>query len=435
MAKLTRRDFLKGSLATLGTACCAKASGIFDPQLVQAQSMAGNGNALIFIALDGGVDPLNSFDIPYGSSAYYTTRPTIGIASGQVRPTVNGVRGFHPNLVNLHTMFQAGEVAVIQRVGTDKPSFSHDTEQEKYSRGNATYSGPGWIGRLFDKAVADGGSLTPFNTITLGLGTPSDVDCVRSVYRPLNMSSVGGFNLTNQNGVDNGASGNQENYWRREIHKQILALGTSGLIPSSSKLAMDSAYATIATVQAANTYWNTTGGPNQATFGNSAPGPRLRDACIMCQANFENQLGSQGTQIYLLGQGGHDLHSGEIAGQNTLMSRLNQAINAFRNRAIARGWWDKVMIVLYSEFGRNLRENDSGGTDHGQAGTIVVVGGAVNGGVYGDTISNAEFTGQKNYIQVSYRFESIFRELVQNHLALSTTGIWADTPDYGFGIA
>lgn len=431
MGKLTRRDFLKASAVTLGSACCVQATGLFRPNLAVAQTKAGtNGRVWFHVFLNGGWDDLNGPNICFGSSAYNTVRPLIAISNPLV--TELNVRGMHPSMANLFNIYNANQLAILTRVGTAKSTQSHDQEQLAY---RGFMNGTGGMGRLFDHAYNQGASLTDFQHFTIGMGTPEDSYCAREIKRPINLSSIANYSFGTMSGVDNTTGGNQENVQRRATLDSLVGLPTTGAMPNLSKQATEGAFATIATVAQSLTNWNSTGGPNQVTFGNNNPGPATRDACILAQALNDGLFGS-GAMIVNAEMGGYDTHSGQLAAQTTLFQRLDQALNAFRNRAIARGFWNNVVITVSSEFGRTPKGTDSAGTDHAKATSMLVLGGAVNGGVtYGNPISNAEFTGNQNSINVTYRFESFYSQLA-SWLGLDPTGLWDPytPPDYGINL-
>ena len=101
-----------------------------------------------------------------------------------------------------------------------------------------------------------------------------------------------------------------------------------------------------------------------------------------------------GTRIFYGGLGGWDHHSdqGGIAGsQAALLALVDQAIGAFETDAKLNGWWDKLTICIFTEFGRKTFENGSAGTDHGWGSSMVVLGGGVNGGIKGPEITAEDF--------------------------------------------
>ena len=151
MKDISRRNFLRHSLAMASGACCASALGSLGPNIVHAQTQGGNGKMAIFMVLDGGCDSLQSWDIPYNRSGYHDARPDIGLHSGDVLVAESGL-GIHPAMTNVHQLYLDGDVAVVRRCGAPGQSRSHDVAQNTMSLGNNGQSGDqrGWMGRAFD---------------------------------------------------------------------------------------------------------------------------------------------------------------------------------------------------------------------------------------------------------------------------------------------
>ncbi len=443
MKEFTRRDFLRYSATAIGSACCAQALGLLGNQVVFAQTQQGNGRTVIFITLYGGCDWLQAFDIPFSSSAYYTVRPTLAIPEGNVLVTEGG-RGFHPRLglqggtdgwdgrhPSLHQLYLDGDVAVLPQIGTVKPSFSHETEQDNMSSGGL--SGAGWMGRVIDKHIVQNGSgsVSLYNTVAIGVGLPIDTMATRSEKKPLNISNLANYALRTDSFTASGSNSTTraaDAAYRQQIHKTILdGMTDDSSMIRSVRLGQASMYPTLKPVSDARTNFT---GPSSADFGNAAPGPALRDIATLIQANL-------GTQLALCGVGGFDLHSNlEVSStgqssQGALLSNVSRAIGAFATHMKALGKWNDIAICVYSEFGRTNKENSgdvsgsSGpGTDHGQGTCELWIGGGINGGYRQPVIANSVLTASnKNYQPVKDHYHNSRKEALA-FLGLSSQGIF-----------
>ena len=129
------------------------------------------------------------------------------------------------------------------------------------------------------------------------------------------------------------------------------------------------------------------------------------------------ELITTGTGVKLLHVtlGGFDTHYTELNRHDDLMGYLDSAVSAFYQDLSAHGVADRVLIATWSEFGRRPRENASGGTDHGSAAPVILIGDPVKGGVYGQapSLTDLDSTGNLKY---SVDFRSVYQEILGGHL-------------------
>lgn len=139
----------------------------------------------------------------------------------------------------------------------------------------------------------------------------------------------------------------------------------------------------------------------------SEGGSRDVGSCERIEANLEliaNMICESSTsRIFTTSMDGFDTHTDQKQRHGQLLGRLSQALSTFYDRLGVHSKDKDVMTLVFSEFGRQLKENDVRGTDHGSSGTCLVVGGAVNGGVYGDSLHRSK--------RVDSKFEIDFREV------------------------
>lgn len=402
MSNISRRQFLKGTLAYGACACCSAAWGPLRAQPVFAQSSGGNGRTAIFLNQFGGADPLNSFSVPYTIAGYYDRRPTIAHAAPSVL-NLNGVIGFHPGLGGganfLHDLYQAGDVAVVQGVGDPLNTGSHFTAQENMSRGmisNSVLESRGWIGRLGDLYFPD----QAFNTFGIGVGQMTDFRSNRTANQPVVTPNLSGYAFSNDTTANpSGVDFSRDNQYRRNIARSFLNTDPPNLSTreQSVRIAEKAFHDGTATIAAVNAQ-------AVGSFTGNAPGPYFRDCARLVRYGL-------GTKVCYGGIGGWDDHSNLLASQATNLSRVNQAVHDFAADMKTAGKWDNVVICIFSEFGRNTFENASGGLDHGWGGTMVLIGGGVNGGVYGATPSDNEIR-TKPWVDGDIDFRSVFSRIV-----------------------
>jgi uncharacterized protein (DUF1501 family) len=109
-------------------------------------------------------------------------------------------------------------------------------------------------------------------------------------------------------------------------------------------------------------------------------GPKLKAIAQLLQSG-------NSAHIYTTGLDGFDTHANQAPVQALLLAHLSQALAAFHADLKASGKLDDVLVLVFSEFGRRVPENGGGGTDHGSATPVFVIGGSINGGIYGEQAS------------------------------------------------
>ena len=398
---ITRRRFLTRS--GLFAAGSVLAPSLFAHPLVRSAFAETVGDRyFVSLYLDGGNDGQNTVaPIADGSSfglraAYEAARRTGGgglrLSASELLGTPSGGPplvdassgtpiGLHPGLAGLHRLYGQGKVAVIQGCGYPDYSLSHEEARAAWETGQpgvATLPG-GWLGRYL--AANYGGAEIPGVNVRSSLAG----EFRQSTTSILTVDNVRdfGFPYDPSFGSD-----------RDEKRNAFLALCED---------AAASAQGTLAHV----------GTSARATLLSSESYPALHDVYVADRASFDSAYGALGTSLagdlremakviygVVTGQpnvtarffqavnGGYDTHSdqgaGEPDGQHSRLHReLGEAIEVFYQDCEDMGVADKVCILVWSEFSRRIRQNDNG-TDHGSQGPAFVIGGAVNGGVYGN---------------------------------------------------
>jgi len=129
-----------------------------------------------------------------------------------------------------------------------------------------------------------------------------------------------------------------------------------------------------------------------------------------------------GVKVLHVTLGGFDTHYTELNRHDSLMAYLDSAITAFHDDLTAYGMADRVMIATWSEFGRRPKENASGGTDHGTASPVFLIGDGVKGGLYGET-PNLSKLDQLGNLAYSVDFRAVYQEILASHLGVDAKEI------------
>jgi uncharacterized protein (DUF1501 family) len=392
---IRRRDFLKGAatgLFALGSDAWAAAAD-------------GEPRRLIVILLRGAVDGLNVV-IPFAEQAYYQERRSIAIAppgkpDGAL--ALDQHFGLHPALAGLMPLWSDRKLAFIHAAGSPDPTRSHFDAQLYLENGTPGQSATrdGWMNRLL---LALPGPRGAADAISIGVTLPRILAGKAAVATvplgpngaqplPIDQPDVG-------SAFDRLYSGDDE-------------LGKSYREGRAARAQLVAALAR-----------------EQRVADNGAPPP----TGFAGQATRLALLISRnpGIRLAALGLGGWDTHVNQGNHKGQLADRLRALGEGLA--ALARGlgeaWRDTVVVVL-SEFGRTVRENGNGGTDHGHGNAIWMLGGAINGGrVYGEWpgLSSARLY-QRRDLAVTTDFRTVLAAILERHMRLGDRPLETVLPD------
>lgn len=411
MTHLDRRTFLR--YGAVGTAAGAGLS-LFSPSLKAKPSPKGSffkapwTNKLLVIFLRGGNDGTNTAP-PIGDNLYAAQRGDIAIPANLALSLGNNlICGLHPALLPLMDLYNQGDLAVIQRVGYGNSSRSHfDAMQHWETAEVSRIIHDGMLGRYLNITAPEGNLLPGAAFAT----EPQLLMAHPSVNFP-QIRDVLQYKLT---GTD--------------IQMPLSGIYESAL-PSSPQKDGHSLLQSIDLVATGTAGFpgNMTG--NYPVQGPGSLGHHLRDAAWAFRDSECN--------IAVVSDTGYDTHvnQGGVTGQHQqLLDNLALCIKAFQKDMADAAIWNQTAIAVISEFGRTDR-NDSGGTDHGKAGVMMVAGGAIQGGAYncddvswynGPSVSPLEIDGALDH---HTDFRTIFAELFEQHLQLSPTELDTIIPNW-----
>jgi uncharacterized protein (DUF1501 family) len=360
---ITRREFVRGGVSAFTLSFAAPA---FLADLARAQGSSRRN--LVVLYLSGGNDALSTL-IPYNDPQYYARRPTIAIPASQVLQIGtdrSGIPlGLNPRLTGLHSIFNSGRLAIVQRTGYPNSSRSHFEGTDIWSTADPrSPQGTGWLGRYLDMMP---GPIDPLTAWTTTRETPRTL-LARTVGVPA-IPSVQGYAFASPNtGVE--AQFARESATRIASHVPVdrphLAFVNS---------TAQAAFATLDRIAQVSTY------APSVVYPNNGLAQALR-------AVAGGMVRGLGTKVFWVQTGGYDTHAGQNPNQangsyTNLMATLNDSLFAFYTDLQNQGLLNDTLVLQFSEFGRRITENGSQGTDHGAAGSMMLMGGGVKGGIYG----------------------------------------------------
>jgi len=313
-------------------------------------------NVIVVCQLSGGNDGLNMV-VPFADELYYQARPTLAIGRDVVLKTDDDL-GFHPDMVGVHKLFKDGKVAVVNNVGYPNSNRSHFKSMEIWQ--SASPDGAlkyGWVGRHLDAELA-GGPLSPVAGIGLSTDKP----------RALNAAKASVPCFASLADIKSMVGDPDAERRLREIQGRVAATGSD---TRAIQMANNSALDAMAALQAKLDTFE----PKQ-TYGNDPFGRGFRQIAQLIATSPQ-------TRVIYFSAGGFDTHSRQADNHARLMKGFSDAVAAFQAEIEAIGRADKVVTLVFSEFGRRVYENGSAGTDHGKAGPMMLIGKNVKGGFYG----------------------------------------------------
>ena len=380
----SRRNFIKQAL--LGTAGLSVTSaaqlGLMKAAFADGTSKANANDykALVCIYLYGGNDSANTI-VPVEGLArtnYESMRGNLAVTDPLAfTSNVEGGLGFHPQMAQLKTLYDQGKVAIQANIGTHYGDrFAHNSQQEAWMRGaELKYSkGNGWAAKMLE-LLAD--TTTPHylqNVSLFGKNTWS----AGQITNPFSIGSNSVPEIALYHHHDN-ALARKDNL---EQHFKNQATADNVLIREYAKSFLRTEDQTQDIIQSLTEVEPVEG------FGDSALSQQLRRVSELIQLRTKYDVSRQ---IFFVGLPGFDTHRGQSDIQRNglgyhanLLADLSDSMSAFYNSMVNMGLEDQVTTFTMSEFGRTMTHNTGNGTDHGWGGHQFILGGAVNGGIYGE---------------------------------------------------
>jgi uncharacterized protein (DUF1501 family) len=399
--RLSRRAFLRAGLV-FGAGASGLAAGYAAvpdafARAVYAAKAGGvqNDRVLVMIQLAGGNDGLRTV-IPLQDPALHDLRPKLAGMSLPGALPITPELGLNQNLKGLKSLWDQGRVAIVQGVGYPQPSFSHFESIRIWETGDPTRRQvDGWLGRTLAKSYDSfGHPLTG-----CACGTADVPGALRDLQATLTV-------ISNQRSF--GFTGGSE----VEAAVGALYKRTPGVYGALFDTAIATAQESVASLKSAAASYQP-----KAAYSDSQQLVYSSKNQLAAALQLAAELITTGTGVKLLHVtlGGFDTHYTELNRHDDLMAYLDSAVSAFYHDLAAHGVSDRVLVATWSEFGRRPRENASGGTDHGAAAPVILLGDPVKGGVYGQapSLTNLDATDNLRY---SVDFRSVYQEILGGHL-------------------
>jgi len=347
---IKRRNFIK--LSSLATA------SLFVPKFLNAmaqdddKALPKGNRVLVVLQLSGGNDGLNTV-IPFTNDIYYKSRPVIGLQKDKIL-TLTDEAGIHPELLFFKSLYDEGNLGILNSVGYPDPDRSHFRSMDIWQSASDSnqFLQTGWIGRYLDEQCPDCEMLT----------TALEFDDT------LSMAGRGRI----QKALAAKDPGRLFNNSKDAFLKSLTKMYQGELHDKEHENPVDYLYKTMAATQSSASYIFEKSNSKKTTaiYPNTQLGKSMKtiSSLILSDAN---------TQIYYVSIGSFDTHADQIGRQAALFKQINDATEAFTNDMKANNRFEDVLLFTFSEFGRRVGQNASKGTDHGTANNMFFVGGGL----------------------------------------------------------
>ncbi len=378
---MKRRTFLKkSSLGAVGT--------LFMPNFItHLKHLEGFGakedfKKLVVIQLSGGNDGLNTL-VPFEDDLYYQYRPKISIPKNEVLK-LNDTLGFNPSLEKFHRLYKDGFVSVINNVGYPNPNRSHFRSMDIWHSASDAdqYSKTGWLGRFLDAHCTNSHAMLEIdNKLSLSLqGKKRNglaVKNAQQLYRALNNPY---FDQLIQKSNTKNLSEDNLGY----LYKTLIQTNES-----AAYLAKNHDYK-----------------QNAIEFPKSKLGKKLDLVSQFIQSDYS-------TQVYYVSHNGFDSHVNQRNAQDRLLKDFSDSLYAFVKSLQKAKRFENCLILVFSEFGRRVKENGSRGTDHGKANNTYLIGQNLkNSGIHNEAPNLKKLDdGDLNF---SLDFRNIYADIIQD---------------------
>ena len=403
---VTRRDFIRGGVAAFTVSFTAPA---FLSDIARAQG--ARSRSLVVVYLGGGNDALNTV-VPYQDQFYYSRRPTLAVPAGQVlqvgSDSSGRALGLHPRLTGLQSIFNEGRLAIIQRTGYQNSSRSHFQGFDIWGTANPSQPNTtGWLGRYLESVPRDA---------LAGWSTTREVPRALT-SRELSVPGIGdarSYAFASPNGPaealnERAAATRIASHLPVELPHLSFVNGTA-----------TATFETLDRVASVSTYAGTVAYPNNGF-------------ALALRTVAGSIVRGTGTRVYWVQTSGFDTHARQGAegggAYAALIGTFGDGIAAFYQDLRNQGLLSETLMLQFSEFGRRISENGSAGTDHGAAAVMMVMGGAVRGGIYGTAPSlnpdpnNPTLENAGGDVRYETDFRSVYARVLDGWLGANSPSI------------
>lgn len=356
---------------------------------------------LVVVQLSGGNDFMNTI-VPISNGVYHDSRPTLGVKEQDALP-LNNELAWNPVAGPLKELFDQGNVAIIQGIGYENHNRSHFRGMDIWHTCEPDkIVTEGWLGKTIRELDPEGENAV--TGVSFGKGLP------RAMVSP-------GVPVTSVSDLD--SFGVMSSITAKSQREEALGVFKRMYTPTvGSGVVADYLSHTGTNALASAEVLGTVPGKYTSTveYADNSISKSLRDVCRVHTAGV-------GTRVFYTQHGGYDTHATQLAVHPKLLTELTTAIMDFFQDLRDHNASEEVVMLVFSEFGRRIKDNGSG-TDHGSGGGAFLIGDRIQGGLYGQYPS-LEFSQLANGEDMGYNvdFRSVYTTLLDQWLGVDAAPI------------
>lgn len=355
---------------------------------------------LVVLQLTGGNDYFNTI-IPYNNEDYYDSRRSLQIPQDRSLK-LNDELAMHPAMAPMKEIFDSGDMAIIHGIGYEDSPRSHFRSMDIWHTCEPDKVGTeGWVARALKQI--DPNSENPVTGVNVGQSLP------RALVAP--GVSVASF-------ADVSTYGLLTNIEQQQQRQQVLerfanmygpAIGTGQVMEYLGQTGLDALKGADILKVAPEKY------SSNVEYGSSLIASKLRDIAMVHTADV-------GTRVFYTDHGSFDTHAAQATTHAQLWSDVSEAVADFWDDLREHDADDNVVMIMFSEFGRRVRDNGSG-TDHGAAGVAFALGPRVKGGFYSEYPDTSPESLQQGDLVPNQDFRGFYSNILDEYMALDSKPI------------
>ncbi|MCB0835647.1 MAG: DUF1501 domain-containing protein [Bacteroidetes bacterium] len=387
---LHRRDFLKLSSFASAAALVPNFLNIFNQFPIQS-----NGKKLVIIQKSGGCDGLNTY-VPFENDLYFKARPQLGLSDSEIIK-IGSQQGVNSAMKEIADIFNEGEMTILNQVGYPNPDRSHFRSMDIWHTGSNAdeYWPTGWLGRYLDASCNQ--CAKPHHVLEID-------DTLSLANKGLNSNALALLNTGQL------YRATRDEYLQRldqEYKKQKSSLNPSldYMYKTMSETINSAAYIH----EKAKTY------RSKVNYPSGILGRQLKLVAELINSGVE-------TSVYYTSLPGFDTHVRQKMQQERLLQQYSDAVAAFIQDLKMNNQFEDVLIMTFSEFGRRVEENASGGTDHGKANNLTLIGGKLAKPGFFNSVPNLTNLDEGD-LKFDIDFRNVYASILRNWLEVDDVAI------------
>jgi len=358
---------------------------------------------VVILQLTGANDYLNTI-IPYTNGEYYDNRPKVRIPQDTVLP-IDDTLAFNPNMAPLKKIYDDGKMAIIHGIGFENSPRSHFRAMDIWHTCEPEIVGTeGWVAKVVRDLDPQGENVV--KCVNIGQGLPRAL-----ALRGVPITSVSNLETYGVMSSVPGVSSEEERnrLLDRFARMYAPAIGTGPTMDFLGQTGRDALKGADIIKSAPESYTST------IEYADNAIAKTLRDVARVHTANL-------GTQIFYTSHGPFDTHFNQPPMHTRLWGEVSGAITDFFDDLREHDAADNLIMMIFTEFGRRVRDNGTG-TDHGAGGGAFIIGDQVKGGMYGIYPSLKPEDLNQGDLDPNYDFRGFYSSVVDQWLGLDPVPI------------